>query len=67
MYADTRYLFLLIRFKQLSLFFNTPFLRRKRMQKYNLFQNYQNIFSKKMQMGRKSQKKDYNRAKTAKT
>ncbi|MBR4739376.1 MAG: hypothetical protein IK058_05165, partial [Bacteroidales bacterium] len=46
---DTRYLYLLIRFKLLalsSLFINTPFFGRKRMQKYNLFQNRQNIFFK---------------------
>ena len=42
MYADTRYLFLLIRFKQLS------FSGRKRLQKYNLFSFRQNIFSKKI-------------------
>ena len=38
---DTRYLFLLIRFYELS------FSGRKRLQRYNHFQNYQNIFSKK--------------------
>ena len=37
--GDTRYLFLLIRFKSLSLF------RRKRMQRYNLFPFHQNNFS----------------------
>ena len=30
-----------------AFFFNTHLFGRKRMQKYNLFQNYQNIFSKK--------------------
>ena len=39
MYDDTRYLYSLIRFKQLSLF------RRKRVQRYNHFPNRQNIFS----------------------
>ena len=51
MYADTRYLFLLIRFKSLSFiprgldFSTAPFFRRKRMQRYNHFPNRQNIFS----------------------
>ena len=40
--VDTRYLFLLIRFYELS------FSCRKRVQKYNLFPNRQNIFSKKI-------------------
>ena len=42
--GDTRYLFLLIRFKSLSLF-NISFFRRKRMQRYNHFPFHQNIFS----------------------
>ena len=46
--ADTRYLSLLIRFNVLSLphhrVFNNPVFRRKRMQRYNLFRNRQNIF-----------------------
>ena len=50
--VDTRYLYLLIRFKSLLLFnnfINTRFSCRKRMQRYNHFPNYQNIFSKKIQ------------------
>ena len=39
MCADTRYLYLLIRFNVLS------FSGRKRVQKYNHFPNYKNIFS----------------------
>ena len=44
MYADTRYLF----FSSVSnyaRFFQHPFFGRKRVQKYTLFLNYQNIFS----------------------
>jgi len=49
--SDTRYLYLLISVKSLLLFnilFNISVFCRKRVQRYNHFPNWQNIFSKKI-------------------
>ena len=49
MYADTRYLFLLIRFKQLSLsFFNTRFLGESGCKDTTIFKTTKIFFQKKL-------------------
>jgi hypothetical protein len=47
MYADTRYLFLLIRFKQLSPFFNTRFLGESGCKDTTIFRTGKIFFQKK--------------------